>query len=67
MALAEAQAAKDRDTLAALVRDGHVIRRGPGSAFVRDITGRAWPKHPSVITGGKINLAIRPKRKKGHR
>ena len=59
-AIAEAQAAKDRDLLAALVRSGRVLRSGPGGALVRDIEGRAWPKR-------KINLAIRPKRKKGHR
>lgn len=65
MALAEAQAARDRDTLAHLLREGQV-RRGPevrsGSrqrdiAFTQDITRRSLGR-------AAVNLAIKPKRKK---
>ena len=59
--IAEEQAAGDRELLATLVREGKVVRtRTSPDQFVLDIQGRAFPKR-------QINLAIRPKRKKGRR
>jgi uncharacterized protein YciI len=62
MAIAEAQAAKDRDLLARLVAEGKIMRSGPHSALTRDIARRLDPH-------AGINLAIRPnkKRKKARR
>lgn len=63
MAIAQAQAAKDRDLLAKLRRAGLVRKHSTGNAdprFVADIEARAFP--PRVV-----NLAIRPKAKKGKR
>jgi hypothetical protein len=62
-AIAEAQAAKDRELLASLVaRDGQ-LRWGDRTGWLKP--GRArTPERASVITGGRVNLAIRPKRKR---
>lgn len=61
LAIAEAQAATDREMLARLVREGKAVSvpntRGYGKSFVDDIEARVNPKR-------QINLAIRPKRKK---
>lgn len=59
--IAEAQAARDRDTLARLLREGKVRREAEAaaSAFTRDIEERAWPRRQS-----SVNLAIRPKKGK---
>lgn len=65
MAIAERHAAADRDLLARLVREGAVRRqrdqfasRGSAKAFVRDIEARVSPP---------VNLALRPKNKRGKR
>lgn len=59
-AIAEEQAARDRDLLAALVKSGKVRRQGPATPFSRDIDRRV-----AALDGrGTINLAIRPKRRK---
>lgn len=64
MAIATAQAARDRDILARLIVEGKVERGDGGRrAFVDDITARV-----NAATGRRtVNLAIRPKRKKGKR
>lgn len=72
LAIAEAQAASDRDALARLVRSGVAKKVEPGAeyswgqvAFIADIERRAGRQVRLVHSG--INLAIRPKRKKGKR
>lgn len=56
-AIAEAQAARDRDLLASLVKSGRVRRTGARSSFSRDIERRV-----QALDGR--NLAIRPKKAK---
>lgn len=68
LAIAEAQAARDRELLASLRRDGKVMRSEAGArttpsgrAFVSDIEVRAFPPVR------KINLGIVPKGKRRKR
>lgn len=69
LAVAEAQAARDRDLLAQLVREGKVMRSEDRTGrliprrartserFIADIEARVTPRRA-------VNLAIRPRRKR---
>lgn len=61
-AIAQAHAARDRDTLARLVAEGKAVRvrvdAPVARAFVRDIEARARPA---------VNLAIRARKKGGRK
>jgi hypothetical protein len=62
LAIAERQAATDRDLLARLVRSGVAMKSGTGNpdpAFVRDIERRV-----GAMAHAGINLALKPNKRK---
>lgn len=66
-AIARARAAEDRELLARLVREGKVIRTGEAGNGGRASLVRAIEEINRSHDKRQINLAIRPKRKKGGR